>query len=244
MTVRRFVMLLFSLLATPGGAAEVPMVNQSARQIPVVYQVDVAVVGGGTGAVSAASAAAGEGATVFLAAPYPYLGDDMTATLRLWLEPGEEPASPLAKRIFTDQTRIGPKYPPPRPMHVKKTLDDVLLEAGVQFLYSCFATDVLRDGDGNPCGIVMANRAGRQAVIAKTIIDATDRGLVARLAGAKFRPYPAGMHTFRRVVIGAGITENLIQYVDQVCEAFDPVGENAPAPLALEIRPAGGLCEA
>ena len=49
---------------------------------------------------------------------------------------------------------------------------------------------------------------------------------------------------YRRVVIGAGITENLIQYVDQVCEAFDPVGENAPAPLALEIRPAGGLCEA
>ena len=55
---------------------------------------------------------------------------------------------------------------------------------------------------GNPCGIVMANRAGRQAVVAKTIIDATDRAAVARLAGAKFRPYPAGVQTFRRVVIG------------------------------------------
>jgi hypothetical protein len=48
----------------------------------------------------------------------------------------------------------------------------------------------------------MANRAGRQAVLARTIIDATDRGTVARLAGARFRPYPAGTHTFRRVVVG------------------------------------------
>ena len=73
-------------------------------------------------------------------------------------------------------------------MHVKKTLDEALLAAGVQFLYSCYATDVLRDAAGKPCGIVMANRAGRQAVVAKTIIDATDRALVARLAGREVPP--------------------------------------------------------
>ncbi len=368
MIVRRFVTLaalaLPPTIAGPGVGA--PMVNESAREIPVAYEVDVVVVGGGTGAVAAAIAAAEAGAEVFLAAPYPYLGDDMTATLRLWLEEGEEPRSPLAKRIFTDprlksfepdpnrlkfayQTDVasankhkdsdppamltdgrfsdapsqsvqydanvnltadlgqaeeiqevrlmlfrrlgstaednfdvkdvtvltsndgqtwnrvaavenqapaadqavlkvpvgaaaryvrlsvrkpegfsrmllgeveivGPplkmpeappvKYPPPRPMHVKMTLDKVLLEAGVTFLYSCYATDVLHDGDGNPCGIVMANRAGRQAVVAKTIIDATDRGLVARLADAEFRPYPAGTHTFRHVVIGGEVRES------------------------------------
>ena len=53
---------------------------------------------------------------------------------------------------------------PPRPMHVKKTLDETLLEAGVVFLYNCYATDLLTDGEGRPCGIVMANREGRQAV--------------------------------------------------------------------------------
>ena len=58
----------------------------------------------------------------------------------------------------------GRSAPPPRPMHVKKTLDEALLEAGVDFLYSCYATDVLTDDGGQPCGIVMANRAGRQAV--------------------------------------------------------------------------------
>ena len=95
-----------------------------------------------------------------------------------------------------------PASPPPRPMHVKKTLDDALLEAGVQYLYSCYATDVLRDAAGQPCGIVMANRAGRQAVVAKTIIDATPRATARALAGATFRPYPGGTHAFRRVVIG------------------------------------------
>jgi len=87
-------------------------------------------------------------------------------------------------------------------MHIKKTLDDALLEAGVKYLYSSHVTDVLRDAKGKPAGVVMANRAGRQAVIAKQIIDATPRAMVARQAGARFRPYPSGTHVFKRVVIG------------------------------------------
>jgi len=358
-------LVLIALSASPAMSLAADAVNESAREIPVAYRVDVVVVGGGTGAVSAALAAAEEGAKVFLAAPHPYLGDDVTATLRLWLEEGEVPTSPLARRIFIDTATgdsapdpnriafsyeadvlsadkhkdtnppsmltdgrfadapsqsvqydgdvtvtadlkepkdvkevrlmffrrvastpddnfdvesltvstsddkqtwrqvatvrskpfqnergqltvpIGAKaryvkldvkkpdgmtrtllgeieiiapapavapppvinFPPPRPMHVKKSLDEALLEAKVPFLYSCCATDVLRDVGGNPCGIVMANRAGRQAVVAKTIIDATDRAAVARMAGARFRPYPAGTHTFRRVVIGGELRE-------------------------------------
>ncbi|NLY00622.1 MAG: FAD-dependent oxidoreductase [Rhodopirellula sp.] len=345
-------------------AADATVVRESAREIPVAYDVDVVVLGGGTGAVSAAVAAAEAGARVFLAAPYPYLGDDMTATLRLSLEEGEVPTAPLAKAIFNDPVdtaielprkrlplsyassipssvrhrdtdppsrltngvwgdasqesvqydgsvtidadlgkaeeidavrvvvyrrdettsggggfnvesvvvsvsedkqswkpvaelagELGPsqglsiltapveattryvrfvlKKPPqcdrillgeievlgaadekaatlpqpPRPLHVKKTLEDALLDAGVEFLFSCLPTDVLRDAGGAPAGIVMANRAGRQAVLARVIVDATDRGTVARLAGARFRDYPAGTHTFRRMVVGGDPVE-------------------------------------
>ena len=70
-------------------------------------------------------------------------------------------------------------------MHIKRMLDKHLLDAGVQFLFGCYVTDVLVGADGAPAGIVMANRAGRQAVRAKVIIDATERATVARLAGAK-----------------------------------------------------------
>ena len=49
------------VLATVSGAQE-KSVLQSARQIPVAYDVDVVVVGGSTGAVTAAVAAAEQGA--------------------------------------------------------------------------------------------------------------------------------------------------------------------------------------
>lgn len=107
--------------------------------------------------------------------------------------------------LAPDQDTAAPRRPLPRPMHVKRTLDEALMAAGVPYLYSCYVTDLLRDGEGKPAGFVMANRAGRQAVVAKTIIDATHRGLVARLAGGKFRPYSAGEHTFQRVVIGGEV---------------------------------------
>ena len=77
--------------------AATPCINESTRTVPAAYEVDVVVIGGSTGAVAAAQAAAQKGAHVFLAAPYPYLGEDMTATLRLWLEDGEVPDTPLAR---------------------------------------------------------------------------------------------------------------------------------------------------
>ena len=192
--------------ARAGGA----VVTESARRIPVAYDVDVVVVGGSSAAVAAAAEAAKNGAKVFLAAHRPYLGADMCGTYRLWLEPGEKPSSPLAVRIFgkAPAPKGSPKAPPrakrspPTPMHVKRTLDLALLEAKVDFLYGCYATDVLRDGDGNLAGIVMANRSGRQAVRAKVIIDATPRATVARLSGASFKGGAPGPQTFKRVVVG------------------------------------------
>ncbi|MBM4020435.1 MAG: FAD-dependent oxidoreductase, partial [Planctomycetes bacterium] len=95
------------------------MVKESARGIPVAYSVDVVVVGGSTGGVTAAAAAAQAGATVFLAAPRPYLGEDMCATLRLWLEEGETPASPLAQRIFSAEAEPAPLAASPNQLPLK-----------------------------------------------------------------------------------------------------------------------------
>ncbi len=100
-----------------------------------------------------------------------------------------------------------PDRVPPSPMQVKRALDEALLDAGVEFLYGCYATDVLQDRDGNPAGIVMVNRSGRQAVRAKVIIDATERALVARMAGVEFDPYAEGWYSFKRTVIGGEIQQ-------------------------------------
>lgn len=191
------------MLAVSAGLAGA-QAPQSAREIPVVHEVDVVVVGGSTGAVAAAVAASREGAKVFLAAPKTYLGEDMAATLRLWLEKDEKPAGDLAMKVYSDWGET-PTFDPVRPLHVKKTLDEALLAAKVPYLFSAYATDVLRDAQGRPAGVVIANRAGRQAVTAKVIIDATARGWVARMAGAEFRPSTGGRQEFRRYVVGGAV---------------------------------------
>jgi len=223
------------LLADHLAAAEpTAFVRESARALPVACEVDVVVVGGSTGAVSAAVAAAGQGARAFVAAPRPYLGEDMCATLRLWLEEGETPESPLAKKLFAPG-RL------PTPMHVKRTLDQALLDAKVEFLTGCYVTDILRGADGRPAGVVIANRAGRQAVIAKAIIDATDRACVARLAGAEFQPYPAGAQVFKRIVVGGDPVQGEGVEVRKVGLAF-PSGNRSHDlyEYALTIPMAGG----
>ena len=75
-------------------------VTESGRKIPVAYEADVVVVGGSTAGVAVAIAAAEQGAEVFLCAPRPYLGEDLCATYRLWLEEGETPVAPLARKLF------------------------------------------------------------------------------------------------------------------------------------------------
>ncbi len=349
---------------TPNASAK--EVLESARSIPIAFDVDVVVVGGSSGGVAAAVEAAKSGAKVFLAAPRSFLGEDMCGTYRLFMEPGEKPASDLAKALtltaetslpgslpFTYTTDVkawaghADTTPPSRladkkwgeatsdsvqfnqdanitidlgksqgvqklhllayqraadfevgkvtlsssddgktwtprgsfnnpqlggenaestamdlpfplavtarylklqiqksaeakriligeivvegdaatqqaaaettqaqvvtPLQVKRELDSALIKAKVQFLFGCFPTDLLVDANGRPAGIVMANRSGRQAVTAKVIIDATDRGTVARLARAEFAPYPSGSQPFLRNVVGGPVkkSENL-----------------------------------
>ena len=176
------VLAFVTLAACPAGASQI---IESPKEIPLAFDADVVVVGGSSGAVEAACAAAARGASVVLLAERPYLGTDLCATLRLWLEPGEQPKSKLAIACF-GQDRIT------TPLRVKAEMDKALFQAGVQYLTGCYVTDVLRDNDGRLAGIVMANRSGRQAVRAKVIIDATCQAAVARQANAAFRPFVPG----------------------------------------------------
>ncbi|MCX7825483.1 MAG: FAD-dependent oxidoreductase, partial [Verrucomicrobiae bacterium] len=91
-------------------------VLQPGRSLPILHDVDVVVVGGGSAGVAAAVEAAQRGAKVFLAAPRPYLGEDICATYRLWLEPGEQATTDLAKTVFAPPPPgvapgIGPRLP-------------------------------------------------------------------------------------------------------------------------------------
>jgi len=182
-------------------------VVESAREIPLVYDVDVIVIGGTTRGVAAAVAAADAGAKVFLAAERPYLGEDICATYRLWLEKDEIPKSDLAKALFLPEP-AETKEPVVQessfssPMQIKRALDQALLNAGVKFLYGSYVSDVIVDHKGIINGVTITNRSGRQAVRGKVIIDASDRAVAARQCGAVFKKYPKGPQNFSRIVIG------------------------------------------
>ncbi len=367
-------------VAISSGLGAERTVRESARELPVAYEVDVVVVGGTSAGVAAAVEAAEQGARVFLAAPRPYLGEDLCGTYQLWLEPGEEPTDPLAKRLFaeppplqtlgkgiafeyeasrksdplhkdtrppsklcdgkyssaskesvqyaddvtitldlgksveigklhvmayqrpnsfeiasvaaqvstdgkawravgkTKNPRLGqtgaenPAFPitlplktkarylrlnvdkpehvermllgeiiveptstedkadgskparvPPMPMQVKIELDRALINAGVEFLYGCRVTNVLRDVNGYLAGVVMTNRSGRQAVKAKVVIDATARGHTARIAGAEFAPFTAGKQAFKRIVVGG-----------ELLQAEDMQGREMPSRVQID----------
>ena len=78
--------------------------TESARQIPLAGEADVVVVGGTTAGVAAALAAKEAGASVWLLAERPYLGDDMAGTLQLVLPDDAEPQGPLAEALWTDRS--------------------------------------------------------------------------------------------------------------------------------------------
>ncbi len=168
--------------------------NESSRKIPVAYTVEVVVIGGSTAAVAAATTAAQNGAKVFLVAQETYLGEDICGTYQYWNISPKALNTSLGKKLFGNGLPI--------PLKFKQTLDNELINNKVGFLFSSYVTDILSDAQGNPAGVVIANRSGRQAIKAKIIIDATPRAMVAHLTPAIFTPYPTGKQRFKFIVVG------------------------------------------
>ena len=167
---------------------------QSERDIPIACKVDVVVVGGSTAGVAAAVKAAQSGASVFLAAQEPYLGEDICGNYRFWLQNEKVKNTELGEKIFGNGL--------PTPMHVKRTLDNELIENDIDFLYSSYVTDIIVEKNNIPAGVVISNRNGRQAILAKIIIDATPRAMVTRMTNALFMNYPSGKQQFSLIVVG------------------------------------------
>lgn len=168
---------------------------EGACKIPLIGECDIVVVGGSTRAIAAASAAAKTGCSVYVVTPMPYLGDDICGSLLYELQDDEKPQTALARKIF-----VGKDYP--TPLHVKKTLENELIDNDISFLYSSFVTEPLVDNAGNVAGVVIANRSGRQAIKAKSVIDATQNGAVAKMANLAFQPFASGDQEFAFTVVG------------------------------------------
>lgn len=182
-----------------GSARAVPI---SPRDIPIAARVDLVVVGANEGGVAAAWGAARAGASVLLMSDSYFLGDEVSAKARYWLEPDEVPAGEFAKGLLATQAAGSRDI---QPAEYKRSLERLLGDAGVMLHFNSRAIEVLLDEAGNVSGVLVANKAGTQAVVAKVVIDSTPAAAVARMAGAAFTPWNAQTVPVSRVCYGAKI---------------------------------------
>jgi len=71
----------------------------------------------------------------------------------------------------------------------KYVIDELIQEAGVRPLLHCTAVQVIMEGDVIK-GVITESKSGRQAILAKRVIDATGDADIAYYAGAPFRKSP------------------------------------------------------
>lgn len=167
-------------------------VEEEKRQIPVAKEVDVLVLGAGPAGVSAAICAAREGAFVLLVEQTGDVGGIATAGLMShWTgntEGGlyEEILNRSAEAEGKDEESFnGGSRQIINPERLKTVLLEMLEEAGVELRLYTFAGDVIMEGNIIK-GVITQSKSGREAFLAKIVIDATGDGDMAAKAGAPY----------------------------------------------------------
>jgi ribulose 1,5-bisphosphate synthetase/thiazole synthase len=173
-------------------------VLQPAQPVPVMHETEVLVVGGGAAGFAAAVAAARAGAKTALVERYGYLGGLWTGGLVLLVDATHAREGGQAVKVLRGigdellerHTKIdgaivnqGPRSPTTDPEATKFLMDEMIREAGVRMFFHCWAADAVMDGPAIR-GVVFESKAGRQAILAKVVVDASGDGDVFAAAGA------------------------------------------------------------
>ena len=175
-------------------------IPEAARETPVVHETEVLVVGSGPGGLAAALAAARAGAATTLLERNGCFGGNITQV-------GVEGFAWYRHEKTVDCEGIGIEFEErakamgaamPEPQSISHALDaemfkwvaDTLVqEAGVTpMLHRAFVAPVLERGA--VVGVITESKAGREAILARRVIDATGDADVAARAGAPVRKTP------------------------------------------------------
>jgi ribulose 1,5-bisphosphate synthetase/thiazole synthase len=173
-------------------------IKEPARELPVRAEVDVLVVGGGPSGIMAAEAAAGDNLKVMLIESRGFLGGNLTIGLPILGFLGRKGDQIIkgAPQRFIDRLRARNAASEHRPCknhmsltiidseEVKRTALEIMEEKGVEVLMYTFFSDTLVE-NGVVKGVIVESKAGREAILARTIIDCTGDADVAFRAGVE-----------------------------------------------------------
>lgn len=160
------------------------------RELPVRYEVDVFVAGGGPAGVAAAVSAASQGAKVYLAEAHSCLGGMGTSArvpLFMQLTDGVNFLPGGFGRRVIDGLKAASRLRGPATdiEALKRVYDELMVDAEADFTFQTTLVAV-EAADGRVSHVVCAAPSGLFAVRAKNYIDATGNGDLAVWAGAPF----------------------------------------------------------
>ncbi|MDB4582007.1 FAD-dependent oxidoreductase [Draconibacterium sp.] len=172
-------------------------ITEPAREISVLAETDVLVIGGGPAGVAAAISASRGGAETYLVERYNHLGGLWTGGLVLPLLSTHAVdkqnrrrqvihgiGGEMAQRLFDLGMAIHEINPVIDPEAGKFVLEEMIQEAGVKMLYHSWGVNSIMDGNTIK-GVFIESKSGRQALLAKVVIDCTGDGDVFHWAGEK-----------------------------------------------------------
>jgi ribulose 1,5-bisphosphate synthetase/thiazole synthase len=173
-------------------------VIQPQRELSVLAETDVLVVGGGSAGVVAAIAAKRAGADVTLVERYGHFGGLWTGGLVLLIighivKGGKQVCQGIGEEIMRRLDKLDGaiinrgrgRNPTVDAEAAKYVMIEMIEEAGVNVFLHCWGVDAVVDGNVVR-GAVFESKSGRQAILAKTVVDATGDGDIFAAAGAEF----------------------------------------------------------
>jgi len=166
------------------------------REIDVLKECDVAIIGGGPAGIGAAVSASRQGLKVLLVEKRGFLGGNITASYvencNYFLRNTPFVSEGLYREIEegcyrqygNDNLRSYNKYAFSSE-YLKLYLDRLFKREGIEILFHSFVNEVIVD-EGNISAVIVQTKQGPQAVVAKQYIDATGDGDVAFASGVGF----------------------------------------------------------